>query len=353
MRHAAKLGLALLFSVMLGGPATAQADDTAAALRPVKVMSVSAGDGGTTRHFFGQVVARETVDLAFQVSGQIVEFPIIEGETVAEGAIVAQLELEVFERALEQARLTKDQADAKVARMQKLGGDTVSQVAIDDAVTEAGLADVAYRSAKYNLEKATLYAPFDALVASRNVANFSTINAGTPVARLHDMSELRIEIDVPEILFQRAGGDAQVTLNARFPTSEERFPLEIREYNAEASQVGQTYRLTLAMPRPDGMNLLPGASVTVEATIQTGRNVMEIPASALVIAADGTASVMVFEPGAGDTGTLRRTPVEVEPTLNGGFVVVSGLDPGDEIVAAGAAVLEDAQTVRRFTGFSS
>ncbi|MDJ0640571.1 MAG: efflux RND transporter periplasmic adaptor subunit, partial [Paracoccaceae bacterium] len=181
-------------------------------VRPVKVAKLEATDRILTRQFFGTVTARQTVDLAFQVSGQIQSFPVLEGAAVAEGSLIAELDLEPFERALEQARVQKDQADRALARLNQLSSSTVSQVAIDDAQSAADLAALAVRDAEYALENATLSAPFDGLVASRNYANFSTISAGTPVVRLHDISEWRVEIDVPEVLFRTAGENPDLTL---------------------------------------------------------------------------------------------------------------------------------------------
>ena len=343
-RHVA-IASTLLLSV------TAAAGET---VRPVKLMTVASAQEGATRHFFGNVVARQTVDLAFQVGGQIVEFPAIEGQPIPEDGLIARLDLADFERAVDQALLQKDQADRTVARLKKLGSDTVSQVSIDDAVTQAGLADIAVREARLALSRATLNAPFNALVAARNVANFSTIAAGTAVVRLHDMSELRIEIDVPEILFQTAGENPDVRVFAQFPASEERFPLEVREFNAEASTVGQSYRLTFGMPPPPGLRVLPGSSVTVIAELGTmGTDGVALPATAVAIDAEGRPFVFVYEPGDNGTGTLRRQPVEVEPADDGALVAISGLSSGMEIVAAGAAGLSDGQTVRRFSGFGS
>jgi RND family efflux transporter MFP subunit len=250
-------------------------------MRLAKIIEVQSADGAVTRQFFGHVVAKESVDLAFQVGGQIVELPVIEGARIDKGTVVAQLDLEPFELALDQARVQKDQAERTVERLQKLQGSTVSQVTVDDAETSLQLADIAVRNAERELNNATLLAPFDALVASRNVANFSTIGAGTPIARLHDMSDLRIEIDVPEVLFQRAGTDPNVELWAQFPTDGTRYSVMPREFNAETSQVGQTYRITLGMVPPDGKTILPGSSVTVYATLNDEVQDIIIPASAV------------------------------------------------------------------------
>lgn len=319
----------------------------------VKLVTVTSNDAAITRQFFGHVAAKETVDLAFQVGGQVVEIPIVEGEPVPKGALIAMLDLEPFELALDQARIQKDQADRALERFQKLQGNAVSQVTVDDAETQAQLAEISVRNAERSLREAQLLAPFDALVAARNVSNFSTIAAGAPIARLHDMSELRVEIDVPEILFQRAGEDPDVDLWAKFPSSEERFPLETREFNAETSQVGQTFRITLGMTPPDTLVVLPGSSVTVFATLHGGPAALRIPGSAVTTTNDGATQVMVFSSDNKAEGTVSAVPVSIVPNAKGAFDVVEGLEAGQEIVASGAHMLSDGDRVTRFTGFSN
>jgi RND family efflux transporter MFP subunit len=191
------------------------------------------------------------------------------------------------------------------------------------------------------------------LVASRNVANFATISPGTPIARLHDMSDLRIEIEVPEVLFQRAGTDPDIELWAQFPTNDTRYPVTPREFNAETSQVGQTYQITLGMAPPEDQTILPGSSVTVYATLNRGAQDIIIPASAVSTTNDGGTTVMVFTPTGADEGTVARRPVTVEPTIRGDVRVTEGLQAGEEIVASGASQLADGDRVKRFTGFSN
>jgi RND family efflux transporter MFP subunit len=344
----AMLRLATFFLVASSFAGTAIAQDV---VKPVKLLTLQAQDAGNVRQFFGKVVARQTVDLAFQVGGQILEFPAIEGEIIPKGNLVAQLDLESFELSLEQARLQREQADRVVARYQRLQGSAVSEVALEDAITDAALAKVQLRNAEKALEDATLHAPYDALVAQRLIENFSTIGAGTAIIRLHDMSELRIEIDVPEVLFQQAGTNPDVTVTAQFPASDQIFPVTLREFNAETSNVGQTFQLTFGLAPPEGLRVLPGSSVTITATLHDGRSGLAVPATALVPDGSGGLFALVFRPDDGDTGALSRVPVEVEPTSSGLMRVLSGLEQGDEIVAMGAEALQDGQRVRRFVAF--
>lgn len=341
--------LVFVFGMCLATLAVAQ--DSPAKL--AKITAVRGDAPELTRQFFGHVAAKETVDLAFQVGGQIVEIPIVEGEPVAKGSLIAKLDLEPFELALDQARVQKEQAERTLERLQKLQGSTVSQVTVDDAETQLKLAQISERSAARSLRDAQLLSPFDALVASRNVANFSTIAAGTPIARLHDLSELRVEIDVPEVLFQQAGENPDVDLFAKFPSSDERFPLEVREFNAETSQVGQTFRITLGMPPPENLVVLPGSSVTVFATLRGGPQVLRIPSAAVTTTNDGSTQVMVFSPTGADEGTVAAVAISIEPGTRGEVLVTDGLEAGQEIIASGANLLTDGDRVKRFSGFSN
>lgn len=348
MRLTAQYACALTIACLLPVAATA-ADDIP---KPVKLLQIQTGSMTVERQFFGQVAAKQSVDLAFQVGGQVVEFPVAQGVVVPEGQMVAQLDLEPFELQLEQARLQKEQADRTVARMEKLAG-TVSQVSIDDAETQAGLAGVALRNAEYELKHATLKAPFDALVSSREVDQFTTVGAGTPIVRLHDMSELHIKVDVPEILFQQADQSDQVAIMASFPGWDATYPLQILEFDAEASSVGQTYRVTFRLAPPEDRQILPGASVAVRVSVETDAEAMVLPATAIVTSAAGETGVMVFTPAGADQGTVAWKSVTVSPTQDGDFAVSSGLDGGEEVVLTGGNALSDGQAVRRFAGFAN
>lgn len=324
---------------------------TQAETRIVKVATATSGGDEERRIFYGRVVARETLDLAFQVGGQIVEMPIEEGAFMSAGDLVARLDQVPFELALENAAAQQSQAARLVSRYKKLVGSSIAETNLQDAETQLELSGIGLRSAERELANTTLLAPFDAIVAARLEPNFSTVGTGTPVVRLHDMSDLRIEIDVPEQLFQRAGQDADVTLFAEFTASDAQYPLGIREFNAETVQVGQTYTLTLGMAPQQGLNILPGSSAKVTALLNSGVSYIEVPASAVIIENDNTTSVMVYTPTGASEGTVAKTPVEIEPTDSGNVAILSGLETGQEYVAIGADRLTNGEAVRRFTGF--
>lgn len=347
----------LLTALLIGFsalPAASQSADAQieAAIRPVKLVTVESTDAAFERRFFGRLRAKETVDLAFQVGGQVQDFPATEGASRAKDELIAQLDLAPFRRNLQQAEVNLAKAERDVERLESLSGNTVSEVQLADARTQRDLAEIALEQAQEQLADATLTAPFDALVARREVAAFTTVGAGTPVVRLHDMSELRVDIDVPEVLFRKAKGGDGVDLVATFPSDDREYPLVIREFEAETASIGQTFQLTLAFTERPGGWALPGASATVLARAPEGTTgIIEIPQTALIYTPDRKTQVMVFEPNAGtpDVGTVSTTNVTVEIGANGTIHLLDGIETGREIVATGASLLRDGDVVRRFT----
>ncbi|MCA9102007.1 MAG: efflux RND transporter periplasmic adaptor subunit [Planctomycetales bacterium] len=80
-------------------------------VRPVKTLVITQGDGTRTRTFPGTIEAARRVELAFQVPGLLVTFPVREGQQVAKGDLIGQLRQDEF-----QARLTSLQGELDRAR---------------------------------------------------------------------------------------------------------------------------------------------------------------------------------------------------------------------------------------------
>ncbi len=321
--------------------------------KPVKLMTLEDGSVETsTRHFFGRVTARQTVDLGFQVSGQLEAISVLEGDVVNKGDVIARLDQEPFQISLDRARAQMDQSDRDFNRLKKLQGTGVSKASVEEARTARAIARSALNEAEYAMSKTVMTSPFDAVVASRSISNFSTVAPGIPIIRLHDLSELQIDIDVPEILFQQVGDNPHLDMHAKFPSHDTAYPVEFWELNAEASKIGQTFRVTVAMQPPEGLLLFPGSSVTVIVKLLDQPQTLRVPASALFNDSDGSVSVMRFDVGSDENaGLVKKVPVEVAVADTGVFEIISGLEPGAEVVISGVRDLRDGQSVRRFTSF--
>lgn len=334
-------------------PLFAAAQDTENAAREeqpvfVQTMIVPSPDQDVTRQFFGQVAALETVDISFEVGGYLDVLDAREGALVSQGDLLGQLDLGPFQRAVERAELTLSQAERDLERARTLAQRNVtSAVQADNAETSRDLADVALREAREALNDATITAPFDALVADRLGTAFANVAPGTPVLRLHNMSEVRVEFDLPERLLSVIGNPSDVTFTGEVSGHYEDIPLTFREFRAETRGVGQSYTISLAVTPVEGVRLLPGRTISVFATLTTETDGVVLPTSAIATQADGRQTVAVVV-SRGDGLIAQLVDVDVQSS-NGTEFVAIGLEADTEIVAIGAHLIADGQRLQRFT----
>ena len=346
--YAAYAAIASLLSVS-GATAQEQSGPQADQIPFVKVVTAEPAADFRNRSFFGRVRARETVDLSFQVDGALEVLDAIEGDRVTRGRVLAQLDQAPFKRAVERAEVTLRQANRNFERASALMPTSAgSRVRLEDAETNRDLAAVALREARDDLEDATILAPFDGLVAERLIANFSNIEPGQPIIRLHDMSEIRVELELPERLLTQVGDPSKVRFATQLPDRDNAVDLRFVEFHAQTDRIGQSYTITLAFPDTDSAFLVPGASVAVAASVPAASAGFVLPASAILSGPSRDASVLVLERSEEALAILRRKPVEVH-SKTGTRLIVTGLSQGAEVVAVGGHLLREGQMVRRYS----
>ena len=111
------LGLTVTLSIACAATACSRSNSTRPKdVRPGKTMTVAAGNILEVRTFAGRVDPSKQVELAFQVAGVLVNFPVKAGQKISKGQIIAQLRLAEFQARLETVQGQLDQARAALGR---------------------------------------------------------------------------------------------------------------------------------------------------------------------------------------------------------------------------------------------
>jgi RND family efflux transporter MFP subunit len=106
------------------------------AIRPVKTTVVTAGGKTHVRIFPGKAEATKRVELAFQVPGLLVEFPVKEGQEVKKGELIGRLRQVDFEKPLKERKAQLDRARAALQALRS-GERPEQQRRLDAAVRAA------------------------------------------------------------------------------------------------------------------------------------------------------------------------------------------------------------------------
>jgi membrane fusion protein, multidrug efflux system len=121
------LGLTVALSIACAAAACSRSNSTRSDVRPGTPMTAAAGNILEVRTFAGKVDPSKQVELAFQVAGVLVNFPVRAGQRVSKGQIIAQLRLAEFQARLETVQGQLDQARAALEAL-RLGESPEEQV---------------------------------------------------------------------------------------------------------------------------------------------------------------------------------------------------------------------------------
>jgi multidrug efflux system membrane fusion protein len=133
------LGLTVVISIACAVAACSRSNLTRSGdVRPGKTTAVAAGNMLEVRTFAGRVEPSKQVDLAFQVTGVVVNVPVKAGQRVSKGHIIAQLRLAEFQARLETVQGQLDQARAALDAL-RLGENPEEQMQRETQERVAGL----------------------------------------------------------------------------------------------------------------------------------------------------------------------------------------------------------------------
>ena len=333
-----------------------RADDAPPPVRPVKSAVVGAPKSLAPLHFPGVVDAAAGVSLSFEVSGRIVEFPAVRGRHVEAGAVLARLDDRDYSNEVANAEAALAYAESNFQRMETaLAKNAVSQDEYAGARAGADKARAALAIARKALGDTVLRAPFAGVVSDTYADNFDTVSPSTPVLKLQDVTALDLAVSVPEsyVLSAPAAARAKFAFSASFDSLPGRaFPVRVKDAARIADPVTQTYRATFSLDAPGDVEILPGMTCTVSASVpdhdlrEIAGDRLAVPFSAVGAAADATPFVWRLDPNGDGTYTARRASVALGARAGESIFVESGLAAGDRVAAAGVTVLTEGRVVR-------
>ena len=328
---------------------------------PVGVASVEKGDMPVTLSQLGTVIPLAMVTVKTQISGYLMQVAFQEGQMVNKGDFLAQIDPRPYQVALEQAeaQLAKDQALLKNARLDLQRYDTlvaqnsiakqtrdtqVSLVAQYEATVKADQAQI--DAQKLNLTYCRIVSPVTGRVGLRqvdsgNYVQTSDTNGIVVVIQLQPISVIFTlpEDNLPQVMKRvRTGAILSVTANDRIGATE----LAQGKLDTVDNQIDTTTGTVKLRAIFDNneQNLFPNQFVNVKLLVNTLHDVDIVTNSAIQRGAPGT-FVYVIKPD----HTVSVQKVKLGPTDDQWIAILSGLQPGENVVVDGSDRLRDGAKV--------
>jgi RND family efflux transporter MFP subunit len=363
--------------------------------RPAAVVAITRGDLASSLTVAGQFQPYQQVDLHAKVSGYIRWIKVDIGDRVRQGEVLALLEVPELQDQVEgaQAEVRHSQSDitraqsevvstestysalhAEYTRLEEASKERPGLIAeqeLDDArakdqqaAAQVGVAKASLdamqqqlgvsRATRSRLETLSRYeqiiAPFTGVVTKRYADTGSLIQAGQdnntqtlPVVQVAESDLLRLRMPVPEsdVPYIQVGGDVQVKVNATGRT----FTGKIVRFSRALDTNTRTMLTEVDVPNRN-LSLNPGMYAETTIQLQQKNDALILPAQAVVQNGDQPYVLVVDA-----TNHVEKRNVTLGIQTSNRVEITSGLQTGDNVIAAGQAGYQPGEVVSPHAAF--
>jgi len=336
-----------------GSEATARAEAAQKATShkpaiPVSISDVEKADFPVYLTGLGTVQAFNTVVVRTRVDGQIDKIAFQEGQTVAKGDLLAEIDPRPFQATLDQAKAKKVQDEANLAnanldlqRYTRLGEFATRQQTDTQRSTVAQLTaqiaadDAAISNAQTQFDYTQVKSPISGVVGLRQVDVGNIVNAATQtgIVTVTQVEPITVIFTAPEDQLPYISEAQKVApLKAIAITTDGKKPLaqgKLAVINNQVDTTSGTIRLKAVFDNKDHA-LWPGQSVSTRLLVRTLKDATVVPDDAVQHGTDG---LYAYAVGADNKAELRK--VKVSQSIDGRTVVDEGLKPGERVITGG------------------
>jgi multidrug efflux system membrane fusion protein len=295
----------------------------------------------------GDLAAVHQVNVTSDVSGRITDIMFTAGATVKAGSPLLQLfdgpeqgDLASFKAQATGAQLALDRAKQLAAR--QFGPQATADAA--QATYDQAVAGIAKTEAI--ISQKLVRAPFDGELGVRHVEVGQYLTAGTQIVTLTDLSQLYANFTVTEkdSGHLKVGQTVRVAVDA-YPGRN--FEGKINAIEPQIATDTRNIRVQATIDNPEHI-LKPGMFTTVTVMLPDKPAVVTVPETAVDYTLYGDSVFLITEKKEDDgktSLTVVRTFVRTGNRINGRAEILSGLKPGDRVVAVGQLKLQSGAAV--------
>jgi multidrug efflux system membrane fusion protein len=295
----------------------------------------------------GDLAAVHQVNVTSDVSGRITEIMFTAGSNVKAGSPLVQLfdgpdqgDLASFKAQATVAQLSLDRAKQLAAR--QFG----PQATVDQAQAAYDQANAGIAKTQAIISQKLVRAPFDGELGVRHVEVGQFLTAGTQIVTLTDLSKLYANFTVTEkdSAALKVGQTVRVAVDA-YPGRT--FEGTINAIEPQIATDTRNIRVQATLDNP-GRILKPGMFATTTVVLPDKPAVVTVPETAVDYTLYGDSVFLITEKKEDDGKTSLsavRTFVRTGNRINGRAEILSGLKPGDRVVAVGQLKLQSGAAV--------
>jgi membrane fusion protein (multidrug efflux system) len=296
----------------------------------------------------GTAAAIHGVTVSADLPGTVDKIHFESGRWVKQGDVLVELDTRQERAQLANVEAQRDLAKINYGRTEQLVKEGViarseyDNVTAQQKATEAQVGDI-----KAAIARKTIRAPFSGVLGIRQVNLGQYLAAGQAIVSLQSLNPIYVNFGVPQQQTAQVGIGRSIRV-----TSDDlhgaQFSGRVNALDSVVNEATRNIQVQATLANPAG-KLRPGMFVTVDLPLGEPRQVVPLPASAINYAPYGDSVYIVTDMTDQKGHTykgVRQQVVKIEGTRGDQVGVVSGLNPGDEVVSAGVFRLRNGAPVQ-------
>ncbi len=285
----------------------------------------------------GTARANESIQIQPRISSLIEEINFEEGQRVAAGELLVELENSEILAGLALAEANLSESRSLYERNLSLSSSQAISVSnLEELLAEVQVNQAQVQAAQARLDNTLIRAPFDGRVGLRRVSPGSFVSSSTIITTLDDISIIKLDFSVPETFLTVVSEGMDIRAESVvYP--DRVFEGTVISVDTRLDPVSRSVQVRAAIPNDDEA-LKPGMFMTVDLQRDRGE-VLVAPEQAIV--PEGTTQYVFVV----DEGVVERRAVELGRRIPGYVVIASGLTPGETVVTEGTGKVREGSQV--------
>ncbi len=299
----------------------------------VVAMPVSSATINDRLQAIGTGRANATVAVNPYSAGRLTEFLVGSGARIEAGTVIARLDSEAEEIALERAKAQRDDARAKVERIRSLrSSNAATAVQLTDAELELRNAELSVHEAQVALDRRSVTSPISGVVGILPIEAGNYVTSQTTIATVDDRSSILVDFWVPERFADavRIGSELTATPLANPKSS---FKGTVTAIDNRVDDKSRTLWVQATIANPAD-SLRAGMSFQIAMKF-AGDTYPAVSPLAVQWGGDGAFIWTV------DNGKARRVPVRIIQRNSQTVLVDAAISAGDMVVTEGVQSVRD------------
>ena len=302
----------------------------------------------STLGVIGTAAAIQGVTVSADLPGTIDKIHFESGQWIKEGEILVELDTRQERAQLASLEAQRDLAKINYGRAQELvKSGVIAKQEFDNATTQQKATEAQVGDIKAAIARKTIKAPFSGVLGIRQVSLGQYLAAGQAIVSLQTLSPIYVNFGVPQ---QETGkvipGHVVRITNSDLPGMA--FTGRILALDSVINEQTRNIQVQAVVTNKDN-KLRPGMFVQVELPLGSPREVVPLPASAINYAPYGDSVFIVTDmkdPKGNTYRGVRQQVVKLEGSRGDQVGVISGLNPGEEVVSSGVFKLRNGAPVQ-------